>query len=127
MSTKKERMNEDNRRHGVNLCALFQLDEDPVKLAKKLLKLELQARDLTTKENNGDISLETCDVETELILDKVDKITGFRAKGIPVFIQGDSRGSTLQIDDEYIRKNRVTLWTNMGGCGVLAPIFDGEV
>lgn len=40
MSTKKERMNAEILRHGTNLCNLFTLSEDPVKLAKKLFKLE---------------------------------------------------------------------------------------
>lgn len=123
---KKERRYAQIRQHGENLNALFGLSEDPVALCKKLHRLETQARNLSVQENNGEIDLSTWIRETNIILDKVDKITGFREKGIPVFAQGDGRGNALQIDDAYLWKNRVRIYINMGGCGILAPTFDGE-
>lgn len=123
---KRERMNEQIRRHGENLNKLFGLTGDPTKLAKQLFKIERVGRQASEDENNGVISIEEWERITDTCLNKIDKITGFRAKGIPVIAQGDSRGCCFQIDDVYMREHRVTIFTNMGGLGVIAPTFDGE-
>ncbi len=47
---------------------------------------------------------------------------------VPVFLNGDPRGYSLKIDDEWMRAKRPRLHSDWGGYGILAPEIgkDGE-
>jgi len=128
--------------HGQNLIALFQLkDTDPITLCKKLRRLEREASSIGLRLCNGPEypTEDAADIATERILDRVDKLIGFRALGIPVFVNRDPRGYALKIDDEWMRvhswtlnkSNRHTngsgsipaarLHRDWGGYGIIAP------
>lgn len=58
------------------------------------------------------------------ILAAVDKVTGYKAAGVPVFLNGDPRGYSLKIDDKWTHaKGYEGLHTDFGGYGILAPEF----
>lgn len=122
--TKKELMYERIRKHGEDLKAIFNLDDDPVKLCKRLHIIENQAHKAAEDYCNG--KLETADWEaiSDKFLVKVNKI--LNNKTVPIFINGDSRGYALKIEDEYVRAHNLTIHKDWGGYGIIAPDFDGE-
>jgi hypothetical protein len=125
--TRKEKMYQQITQHGKNLIGVFGLsDTDPVKLCKQLYRLEAKAHQLATDYCNGEngVDSENWEVLTDKILGKVDKILGFRVLNIPVFVNGDARGYALKIKDDYIRENDLTIYTDWGGYGILAPDFE---
>lgn len=123
--TKKSRMYDRITEHGENLNKIFGLDEDPVALCKKLLRLENKMTRVNTDWVNGDISEEEQDKVEKQVLAAVDKILGYKAKKIPVFVNTDPRGMALKIKDDWVRSNRdkYRIYTDMGGYGILAPNF----
>jgi hypothetical protein len=125
---RKARMYEEIRNHGENLNRIFGLNEDPIKLAKTLHSLEVKAHKLATDYYNGEnnVTTETWEGLSEVILEKVDKILNFKAKGIRVFVNGDARGYSLKIDDEDVRNRCLDIYRDWGGFGIIAPEFDGK-
>ena len=121
MATKKQTMLANIAAHNENLNVLFGTNNP--KLSQNLFSLENKANKLAVMYCNGDINDEQWEKESDIILNKVDKLTNFRAQNIPIFCNGDARGYTLKIKDSYIRANRVQLHTDMGGYGILAPDF----
>ena len=113
--------------HGENLKAMFNLDQniDPVKLCKRLLRLENKAHKLAVDYCNGDIYADDYDHETNKILTKVETILNnnyLRANNI-IFMNGDARGYALKINDEYLKNNNFKIHRDMGGYGIIAPDF----
>ena len=121
--TRKDRMNEQIFRHGVNVKAIFGLDCSAVSIAKSLHRLEVKAHRLAEMECNGDAVPEGWE---ESIFKSLDNLLHFTAKGIPVLVNGDPRGYALKIDDGYVREKRVDIYRDWGGYGILAPEFDGK-
>jgi SMC interacting uncharacterized protein involved in chromosome segregation len=117
-------MNEQIRKHGENLNKVFGLNEDPIKLAKKLHTIELKAHKLATDYCNGENGV--WETLSDAILEKVDKVLNFTAQEIPVFVNGDARGYALKINDDYVRNNGLEIHKDWGGYGILAPEFDGR-
>lgn len=122
-STKKDRMNAEIKSHGEDLNAIFKTDLPPVTISKKLFSLENKLRKANVDSSNGSISEEELDKIENSVLAAVDNLLGYKAKGIPVYNQGDPRGNALVIDSKWISKNNVDIYRNMGGEGVLAPDF----
>lgn len=131
---KHDRMYEAIRRQGEALRELFGLgvDVDVVKLSKSLRRLEREAARVGLRLCNGP-EYETedgADVECEVVLRKVDKLTGYKAKGIPVFVNRDPRGYALKVEDGWMAEYRKTaknrLHTDWGGYGILAPDYSEE-
>jgi len=120
---KQERMEKAIYEHGKQLNQVFGLDEDPIKLSKQLRRIEVAANRYAVQLCNGEIdpTEEEWDQQEELILARVDKITGFRSKGIPVIYNMDPRGYALKIDDAYMREHKVDLHGDWGGFGILSP------
>lgn len=130
------------RKHGQNLLAIFPnaTEKDPVKLCKKLRRLEAQAAAIALRLCNGPEYPEgKADELTGAIIDKVDVLLGNEytlnsPKRVPVFINRDPRGYALKIDDEWIRKQRAdhrtaykaVIHQDWGGYGIIAPEIDGE-
>jgi hypothetical protein len=103
-------------KHGNNLKAIFNIDEDSVKLCKRLFRLENKAHKLATDYCNGDFQ---GDVETESnkIVDKVKKIL----KTNEIFFNGDARGYALKFNEEFSKDKYIH--NDLGGYGIVAPDF----
>lgn len=125
---KRDRMNEQIKQHGENLKALFNINDDPDKLSRKIHSLEVKAHKLATDYCNVENGVDSENWEdlTDKILYKLDKIVNFRSQGIPVFVNGDARGYALKIDDDYVKAHNLKIHTDWGGFGILAPEFDGN-
>jgi hypothetical protein len=120
---KKQRMYEEIEKHGANLNAIFKTKLDNIALCKALFRLEHKASQLALSYCNGEngVDSENWEALTDQILVKVDKIIGFKAKNIPVFVNGDARGYALKIESDYTRE--LNIHKDWGGYGIIAPDF----
>lgn len=129
---KRDRMNEQIKAHGEDLKRAFDISlVDPDTLARKLHRIELEARRLALDYCNGanNVTTENWEELTEKILAKVDNVTGFKRKGVPVFVNGDARGYALKINNTWVKGYQSKggrIYTDWGGYGILAPEFDGN-
>lgn len=116
-------MARDIVRHVDALAALFPaIADDRAAAWDRLQQLERQGNTLTTQACNGFIDDDEYEKRERALLGRVDRLTGFRALGVPVFVNGDPRGRTLKI--AWGTRDRVPgLYTDMGGDGILAPNF----
>jgi hypothetical protein len=125
-------MNEQIKAHGEDLKRVFDISlVDPDTLARKLHRIELEAQRLALDYCNGanNVTTENWEELTEKILAKVDNVTGFKRKGVPVFVNGDARGYALKINNAWVKgyQNKGgRIYTDWGGYGILAPEFDGN-
>ena len=122
---KKEMLYSRITRHGQNLKAMFNLDPnlDPVKLCKRLFRLENKAHRLAVDFCNGVIDQLEWDKKADQILTKVETILNNKKV---LFCNGDARGYALKIDDEYtryIRSCNINIHRDWGGYGIIAPDF----
>ena len=122
MDNKKEILYSRITKHGQNLKAVFNLDQDidPVKLCKRLFRLENKAHKLALDFCNGEIDQLEWDQKADKILTKVEAI--LKNKKV-LFLNGDARGNALKIDDGYIRNNNLNIHKDWGGYGIVAPDF----
>ena len=122
MDNKKEILYSRITKHGQNLKAVFNLDQDidPVKLCKRLFRLENKAHKLALNFCNGKIDQLEWDQKADKILTKVEAI--LKNKKV-LFLNGDARGYALKIDDGYIRNNNLNIHKDWGGYGIVAPDF----
>jgi hypothetical protein len=120
---KKEKLYQRIEKHGKELNNLFTINEEPVKLCKKLFRLESKAHKLSTQYCNGDIDMGTWEKESESILNKVKEILNPENADVEVFLDGDPRGYALKIrfDDTDVRRHEIH--TDMGGYGIISPDF----
>ena len=138
-STKRERMYERIRQHGENLLAIFPraIERDPVKLCKKLRRLESLGNAHALRLCNGPEYASEHDAWAvkERILTKVQILLGYATGEVKVFINQDPRGYALKIDDAWIRANMKrmdigralgALHHDWGGYGILAPDFAND-
>ena len=122
MTNKKELLYSRITKHGQDLKSVFNLDQDidPVKLCKRLFRLENKAHKLAVDFCNGVIDQLEWDKKADQILTKVETI--LKNKKV-LFCNGDARGYALKIDDEYIRNNNFNIHRDWGGYGIIAPDF----
>ena len=122
MDNKKEILYSRITKHGQNLKAVFNLNQDidPVKLCKRLFRLENKAHKLALDFCNGEIDQLEWDQKADKILTKVEAI--LKNKKV-LFLNGDARGYALKIDDGYIRNNNLNIHKDWGGYGIVAPDF----
>jgi len=122
LDNKKEILYSRITKHGQDLKAAFNLNQDidPVKLCKRLFRLENKAHKLAVDYCNGDIYADDYGHKTSKILTKVQAILNNKKV---VFVNGDARGYALKIDDEYIRNNNFNIHRDWGGYGIIAPDF----
>jgi len=118
---KTEHMYSNIEQHGANLNAIFKTKLDDWILVQKLLILEQTAHKLSTDYCNGVVDYDEWDIKTDKLLEKLDKIIGYKAKKVPCFINGDARGYALKIKSEYCTD--ITIHRDWGGYGILAPDF----
>lgn len=127
MKTKKEIMYDRITAHGETLNKIFETGTDPVKLCKKLRRIELEANRRATQYCNGDITTDDWEGIAPLLLAKVEKALKFTSKGVPVFINSDPRGYALKISSEWVTgynsKAEKRIYSDWGGYGIIAPDF----
>lgn len=140
---KKQRMYEAIEKHGENLNVIFNTKLDNVTLSKKLLSIERKAhRAASNLLNTNTLHLNELNRFTgydvkqateeeqetffDAILNRLDKVLNFRAANVPVFINYDARGYSLKIKRSYLIDKKLSLLTDWGGDGILAPDFSGE-
>ena len=112
------------RKHGERLQAIFPQTRtlDPVALCKKLRRLEREGAALGLRLCNGPQMKEGEDDAVEArIIARADALLGYRAAGVPVFLNRDPRGYALKIDEKYMRDGEVLLHRDWGGYGIIAP------
>src|SRR5690554_4744499 len=109
-------------KHGQSLLAIFPnaTEQDPVKLCKKLRRIEGKASRVSEALCNGLIQMEEFETEHVNHLCQLQKLLGVGPE-FPLFINSDPRGYALKIDDEYVRANNLKIERDWGGYGILAP------
>jgi len=114
--------------HGENILAIFPnaKEQDPLKLCKKLRRIETAANGNATDYCNGIID---CDQWSRKAADykrKVIDLLGFPSgmDYCPVMVNGDPRGYALKLDDGLTRLNNWQIQRDWGGYGLLAPDID---
>ena len=121
-ANKKELLYSRITKHGQDLKRVFNLDPttDPVKLCKKLLRLETKAHKLATDFCNGDVDQIEFDTKGDKILKKVETILKDKKH---LLLNGDARGYALKIDGDFLRINNLSIFRDWGGFGIVAPDF----
>jgi hypothetical protein len=105
--------------HGNNLLAIFtQCEKEPMALCRIVRKFEKQAHDLATDCCNGDVP--DSEARKDEILRLLNAALG-NDGSVPVFINGDPRGYSLKIEDEWVRANNPRIYRDWGGYGIIAP------
>ena len=115
-------------KHGEQLKAIFRLptEVDPVALCRRVRRIEREAHDLTTRDCNGQVSVDVREATEATLLKRLDSLLGFEARRVPVFVNGDCRGYALKIDDEWMRAHpEFRLHQDWGGYGIIAPDLTG--
>jgi len=112
--------------HGEKIKAIFDLDPErnPVSLCRQLRRIERQGQQLAEDLCN----IANADPDSKryaTLLKKLDKILGFAAQGVPVFINLDPRGYALKIQSEWVLEHREDkpIYQDWGGYGIIAPEF----
>ncbi len=110
-------------RHVDALADMFPLIMDiKAEAWDRLQTLEKQGASLALGYCNGWIDGDKYEKRSAALMARVEKLLGFKEKGIPVFHNGDPRGYALKIKMEG--RDRVPgLHTDFGGYGILAPEF----
>lgn len=118
--TKKERMYQRIQRHGEQLNAIFNTGIEPVALCKKLRRLENKLDWINTQYCNGDITEDDQEaLEYEVIL-KLRKVLNSKCN-YPFYFNRDPRGYAIKLDDEWVRDNKIEIYRDWGGYGIIAP------
>jgi hypothetical protein len=128
-TTQKSLMYSRIHNHGMNLLTIFPnaTEQDPVKLCKRLRMWENKAARLTLDESNTGANHypALCKILTNFkkLLFGSDPTQQPAELYKAVFINGDPRGYALKINDRYMKVNNLSLHSDWGGYGILAPDF----
>ena len=112
-------------RHGRRLLAIFPRAniKDPLTLCRRLRRIEADASRNALRLCNGEIMQSEYSTHAGALLGEVNAILG-AVEGVKLIINGDPRGYALKIDDASMRDGRLSLHTDMGGYGIIAPEID---
>ena len=127
MNTKKQHQTEQIKDHGENLLHLFPraTERDPIKLCKKLRRMEAKAQEIALRLCNGPEfpgGDDEVDALTGAILAKVNAILGnYGPDAVPVFVNRDPRGYALKIDDVWMHNKQARIDSDWGGYGISRP------
>lgn len=107
--------------HGENLLKTFPnaTEQNPIALCKKLRRIETVAHRNAESWCNGDIDGDQYERAKNRCLSRVEAL--LKPGDVPVFVDSDARGYALKIHDRYIRENRIEIYRDMGGYGIIAP------
>ncbi len=124
-TTKREAMLDRIEKHGRNLLAIFPnaTERDPVKLCKRLRRLELLANKAALDLCNIPNYQEKADSIFEKVSESVTELLrNVEHSNTPnVYINRDPRGYALKITSGYVRTFELAIHTDMGGDGIIAP------
>lgn len=124
------------QKHGENLLAIFGRcqERDPIKLCRKLRKLEREGESLALRLCNGPAFVggeAESDAIENAIISKVQKILGNEPSrykhSAPIFLNLDPRGYALKIKGEWLDDRRNyggfpnDFHRDLGGYGIIAP------
>jgi len=108
--------------HGENILLAYPWakEQDPIKLCKKLRRLEAKAHSAATDHCNGLID---CEQWEEISIDIVSKLIALlNPQDISeFFVNGDPRGYALKIESESVKERKLEIERDWGGYGILAP------
>lgn len=105
--------------HIKNLSVIFGIPIEKMRrIYSGLLLTEKRGHELAEQYCNGEITAEHWEDNAELIEKSLKDKLG---KKIPILLNGDPRGYFLKIPDEYVRKNKLKIYTDWGGYGILCP------
>jgi hypothetical protein len=112
------------RKHGETLLSIFPAGEepDPVKLCKKLRRIESAAHRAAEQYCNGEIDADGWDTASGAARVKAHTLLG--PSQAPIVINGDPRGYALKIESEWTAEHAPRLHRDWGGYGILAPEID---
>jgi len=123
----RERKAEAILRHGFRLLRIFPHAKaqgwGPVALYARLHRIETEAHSFAERECNEQLPEGASERKDASILRRLDQILGFKAAGVPVFLNGDPRGYALKIHDKWMKEHDAELDRDWGGYGILAPEF----
>jgi hypothetical protein len=126
--TKEQRKAEAILRHVFQLQRIFPAAANigargPKTLYARLHRIEAEAHHFAERECNEQLPEGASERKTASILKRLDALLGFKALGIPVFVNGDPRGYALKIDDAYVKAHNLEIHRDWGGYGILCPDF----
>ena len=111
------------RQHGENLLAIFTnaTERDPIKLCKRLRRLENQGQALALRLCNGPEfeSYDEVDAIQSKIMDRVYALLRPASVGVRLKFNRDPRGYALKISDKDAKD--MIIHKDWGGYGILAP------
>jgi hypothetical protein len=121
---KREHMYQQINQHGQALLDAFPnaKELDPIKLCKKLRRLELKAARLTLDLCNGAGDSERHDAALDRIAERVVKLLAI-GEECGFFVNRDPRGYALKVSDTWMRDHGHGIHRDWGGYGILAPDF----
>ena len=114
-------------KHGRDLLKIYPeaKEQDPVKLCKKLHRLERAAHQYAEDYCNG-VNVPATEAEQEKaeksLTAKAQKVLG---EGPTIMLNLDPRGYALKIESETVQSEKLTIYRDMGGYGIICPEFDG--
>ena len=108
--------------HGQALLSAYPqaAERDPVKLCKRLLRLERKGRDIAIKYCNGDLTITQAEKAIAPISEKLKALLG---PGPRRYRNWDARGYCFKIDPKTAAEYPA-IYRDMGGNGIIAPTFD---
>jgi hypothetical protein len=117
----KSKMYAQIEQHGKQLNFIFNTGLEPVKLCKKLRRLEMKAHKVAVDWCNGDngVNPETIDTFTCPILAAAKTILfsnyhELNKTNDVILFNGDARGYALKISDKFLRGNNYSIYTDWG-------------
>lgn len=123
-----DRKREAMLRHGFALMRVFPearklYEGHPIELYKRVHRLEAEAHTFAEKCCNEDVPEDKQTRKDASILKRLDAILGYKAAGVPIFLNGDPRGYAIKIDDAYVKANNLEIDRDWGGYGIVCPEF----
>ena len=123
---KPKTMNERICEHGENLLRAYPnaKQQDPVKLCKKLRRIETKTHQASTDYCNGAIDWERWEeIALDAVRELIDLLDPVDANEF--YINGDPRGYALKIESESVKARKLDIERDWGGYGILAPDLSG--
>ena len=114
-------------KHGRDILKIYTeaKEQDPVKLCKRLHRIETAAHRYATDYCNGVNIPETEDGQEAKAQGFKDKAQALLGAGPAVTLNLDARGYALKIKSETVRTAQLDIYRDMGGYGIICPEFDG--
>ena len=109
-------------KHAEQLAVVFpEAKKSGLKLCKAVRRLENKGHKLAEDYCNGVIDTDQWEPASDNLTGKLNVLLGNEAGKVPVFLNGDPCGYALNIKNEYIRDNNISIHRDLGGYGIIAP------